>query len=184
MERSRRRRAPARAPRLFEPSELKLRPTGEARFRKLSGYPSRPPTVREARAEEERAVMDRLLEHARDLGTRFKLRYAAIEAEQDGVNEHYGICYEDGVIRIRLRHALTGRLLKESSLVDTLCHELAHLRHFDHGERFRSLYRRILEEARRLGYYRPGPTEKGRPRQGDLFEGCGIGTIDPEGDPR
>ena len=170
MERSRRRRAPARAPRLFEPSELKLRPTGEARFRKLTGSPSRPPTVREARAEEERAAMERLLDHARDLGTRFNLRYAAIEAEQDGVNEHYGICYEDGVIRIRLRHAKTGRLLKESSLVDTLCHELAHLRYLDHSLRFRRLYEEILETARRLGYYRPGPLRPSGPIQLSLFE--------------
>jgi hypothetical protein len=179
-----RRRAPARAPRLFDPGELRLRPTGEARFRKLAGTPLRSPTVREARADEERAIMERLLDHARDLCRRFKLRPAKIEAEQEGVNEHYGICYEDGVIRIRLRHAVTGRLLKESSLVDTLCHELAHLRHFDHGERFRIFYRKILDEARRLGYYRPGPMEKGGPRQGDLFEGCGIGTIDPAGDDR
>jgi hypothetical protein len=184
VDRSRRRRAPARAPRLFEPRELKLRPTGEARFRKLAGARSRPPTVREARADEECAIMERLLGHARDLCGRFKLRPGRIEPEQDGVNEHYGICYEDGVIRIRLRHAVTGRLLKESSLVDTLCHELAHLRYFDHGERFRIFYRKILDEARRLGYYRPGPKEKGGPRQGDLFEGCGIDTIDPEGDDR
>jgi predicted metal-dependent hydrolase len=185
VERTPRRRTPARAPRLFEPRELELRATGEARFRKLAATPERPPTVREAHAEEERAVMERLLEHARDLGRRFKLRYKAIEAEQDGIFEHYGVCYEDGVIRIRLRHAVTGRLLKESSLVDTLCHELAHLRYFDHGERFRTFYRRILDEARRLGYYRPGSNKNAGPRQGDLFEGCGLTTIDShDGDDR
>jgi hypothetical protein len=42
-------------------------------------------------------------------------------------------------------------------MVDTLCHELAHLRHFNHGQRFWQLYRRILAYARRQGIYRPGP---------------------------
>ena len=68
-----------------------------------------------------------------------------------------------------MRHAGTGRMLKESSLVDTLCHELAHLRHFDHSPRFWSFYRKILAEARRLGYYRPGP-DPATPKQGSLFE--------------
>jgi len=110
--------------------------------------------------------MVRLRIQGEALALRFGLRWAALEAEREGVTAHYGICYRDGVIRIRLRHAVTGRLLKESSLVDTLCHELAHLRHFDHGKRFRSLYERILEEARGRGYYRPGPTG---PRQARLF---------------
>jgi predicted metal-dependent hydrolase len=112
---------------------------------------------------------------ADDLCKRFKLRYLAIDAEDEGVTEHYGVCYEDGEIRIRLRHARTGRLLKESSLVDTLCHELAHLRHLDHSERFKRLYWKILNKARDLGYYKPGPSES-RPLQLDLFAAaeCGM----------
>ena len=122
----------------------------------------RPPAAaiaaaRAARTAEAGATMDRLRRMAADLARRFGLRSAVLEAERDGVREHYGICYKDGLIRIRLRHATTGRLLKESSLVDTLCHELAHLRHFDHSPAFEDLYLRILEEARRRGLYRPGP---------------------------
>ena len=100
-----------------------------------------------------------------------------MQAERKGVTDWYGVCYEDGVIRIRLRNATTGRLLKESSLVDTLCHELAHLRHLDHGLRFRRLYQRILDKARELGIYQPGPVGESSPRQGTLFEtgGCGTG---------
>jgi hypothetical protein len=61
------------------------------------------------------------------------------------------------VIKIRLWHVTTGRPLKYSSLVNTLCHELAHLRHFNHGLSFRAFYREILEFAREQGIYRPGP---------------------------
>jgi predicted metal-dependent hydrolase len=103
------------------------------------------------------ATLDKLRAMAEALATHFGLRYASIEAEAEGVVSHYGICYADGRIRIRMRHAKTGRLLKESSLVDTVCHELAHLKHMDHSPRFRSFYEKILAEARRRAWYRPGP---------------------------
>jgi len=87
---------------------------------------------------------------------RFGLRYRVIEAERPRVKRRYGICYADGTIRIRLRHAVTGQPLKYSSLVNTLCHELAHLRHFNHGLRFQRFYAQILEFARNRGIYQPG----------------------------
>ncbi|MDX1387593.1 MAG: Wss1p-related putative metallopeptidase, partial [Acidobacteriota bacterium] len=120
--------------------------------------------------EEDHAAMERLRAWADELVPKFRLRYTSIEAEDEGVNEHYGVCYSDGVIRIRLRHAVTGKHLKQSSLVDTLCHELAHLRYMDHSIRFQKLYHRILEEARRREIYRPGPAEKSGPVQCGLFE--------------
>ncbi len=107
----------------------------------------------------------------------FGLRYRVIEPERPQVKRRLGVCYRDGTIRIRLNHSTTGRPLKYSSLVDTLCHELAHLRHFNHGKRFQSFYRRILEHARREGIYRPGrddeleapiPVEQRRARGPDL----------------
>jgi hypothetical protein len=155
--------------RLFAPEDLAARPTPEARLKRLARRPTRPPTRREAREEEDRRAMDRLRQWGRDLASHFGLRWTAIDPERDGVTTHYGICYADGVIRIRLRHAKTGRLLKESSLVDTLCHELGHLKHFDHSPRFWRYYRRILDEARKRGYYRPGPGPT-RARQRGLFE--------------
>ncbi len=177
-DRSGRRRRTERAPRLFDRGELRLHPTGEARFRTLTRRPARHPTTREARSEEDLTAMAQLRARAKVLAPRFDMRYRRIEPEQDGVYEHYGICYDDGVIRIRLRHAVSDRLLKESSLADTLCHELAHLRHMDHSVRFRNLYREILDEARRLGYYRPGKADDDGPRQGHLFEGCGVEATD------
>jgi predicted metal-dependent hydrolase len=102
-------------------------------------------------------VIESLDRDARRIARAFELRYRAVEAERPHVRRRLGVCYADGTIRIRLFHASTGRPLKYSSLVDTLCHELAHLRHFNHGRRFQDFYRRILEHARREGIYRPGP---------------------------
>jgi hypothetical protein len=134
----------------------------DARQRAL--FAPEPGTRPAARAAEDDAMLARLRAMAAELTAHFRLRAASIDAEADGVVWHYGICYADGRIRIRLRHAKTGRLLKESSLVDTLCHELAHLRHFDHSLRFRGFHERVLAEARRRGWYRPGPQGPG-PRE-------------------
>jgi predicted metal-dependent hydrolase len=112
----------------------------------------------------------------------FELRYRCIEAERANVKRRYGVCYSDGTIRIRLRHAVSGRPLKYSSLVNTLCHELAHLKHFNHGLRFREFYRGLLEWARAEGIYRPrksGPSrdpvvDLGRPATPPLRRDSGL----------
>lgn len=171
------------SPRLFAPEDLQLRRSGEARLIDLARLPSyRPPTERARREAEDRDTMGLLRSRGAVLASHFGLQYAALEPEADGVVEHYGICYRDGLIRIRLRHASTGKLLKESSLVDTLCHELAHLKVFDHSLRFRRFYLKILDEARERGWYKPGPEIRG-PIQGSLFDGTGCGT-GPRGRPR
>jgi len=102
-------------------------------------------------------ALTHLRRHAEVLATAFDLPLQSIDAESERVRRRYGICYADGRIRIRLHQLRAPELLKYSVMVDTLCHELAHLRHFDHGRRFWRLYRRILEYARRHGIYRPGP---------------------------
>lgn len=168
------RRPPEFAPRLFSPGELSLERTGLARLRDAV-RPLRNPTLHELQTDQDAETMKRLRRMADDLCKQFKLRYRKIDAETEGVTGHYGICYDDGEIRIRLRHARTGRLLKESSLVDTLCHELAHLRHLDHSERFKRLYWRILNRARDQGYYQPGPSGL-PPQQMDLFAEGACGT--------
>jgi hypothetical protein len=169
-------RARTDLPRLFEPEELSLKRTGVARLAELARRPAVPRSERERRRAEDAETMLRLRSWAIELAREFRLSWSALEPEDEGVTEHYGVCYEDGLIRIRLRHATTGRLLKESSLVDTLCHELAHLRHLNHGPRFKRLYLRILARARELGYYRPGPVLREQ-RQGSLFSQRLCGTI-------
>jgi len=119
--------------------------------------------VRAAAREEQAKLLARLVRDAERIAPHFGLRYASIEAERPSVTRRYGVCFQDGRIRIRLRHASTGRPLKYSSLVNTLCHELAHLRHFNHGPRFKAFYLRILEWARREGIYRPGHEETATP---------------------
>jgi predicted metal-dependent hydrolase len=110
-----------------------------------------------------RRLIERLNLDAERLARRFGLQYRSITAERVGVRSRYGVCYADGAIKIRLRHATTGRPLKYSSLVNTLCHELAHLRHFNHGPRFKAFYFEILDHARAIGIYRPGHPAAARP---------------------
>jgi hypothetical protein len=135
------------------------------------------------RHEHER-VLQRLRRDAVALAARFRLQASSIEAERPQVRRRLGVCYADGSIRVRLRHARTGRILKYSSLVDTLCHELAHLRHFNHGMRFQILYRGILEYARREGIYQPDPiSSRGRPGMAEELRIVGAQMRAPR-DPR
>jgi hypothetical protein len=116
-------------------------------------------------------VLARLRRDAAVLVHVFGLSLRSLDAERPNVRRRYGVCYADGEIRIRLRHARTGHLLKYSSLVDTLCHELAHLRYFHHGPRFRAFYFRLLDYARHRGIYRPGapapPRDLPAPRESE-----------------
>jgi predicted metal-dependent hydrolase len=121
-------------------------------------------------------LMVRLNRDALVIARRFDLRYRVIEAERPRVKRRYGVCYADGTIRIRLQHAATGRPLRYSSLVSTLCHELAHLRHFNHGLRFRRFYREVLEYARHAQIYRPRDprvTTPAPPRREPLAQSSG-----------
>ncbi len=112
--------------------------------------------------QQEQVVLALLRRHAARLADSFRLPLRRVDAESARVKRRYGVCYDDGTIKIRLRSVRSGELLRESSLVDTLCHELAHLRHFDHGPRFWRLYQQILEYARRHGVYRPGQPSRWR----------------------
>ncbi|MBM3316460.1 MAG: M48 family metallopeptidase [Candidatus Eisenbacteria bacterium] len=125
--------------------------SGGERARRLG----RRSAARREEAEEREALLERLRGDAASIAARFGLRYRAIEAENGRVRRRYGSCHSDGVIKIRLRHVTTGRPLKYSSMVATLCHELAHLKHFHHGASFRDFNEVVLDYARRSGIYRP-----------------------------
>jgi hypothetical protein len=110
-------------------------------------------------------LMERLRADAEHLASHFGLRYRSLLIERPTARSHYGICYQDGTIKIRLNHAVYMTPLRYSSLVNTVCHELAHLRHFDHGEGFKRFYYQILEWARAQRIYRPA---RPRPEQAEL----------------
>jgi predicted metal-dependent hydrolase len=128
-----------------------------------------------------RLLMESLNRDAERIARHFGLRYKSIDAERANVKSRYGVCYSDGAIRIRLRHATTGRPLKYSSLVNTLCHELAHLRHFNHGLRFRAFYQQLLEYARAEGIYRPGRLARAAEPRGP--RGAGVPTARRRAEP-
>jgi predicted metal-dependent hydrolase len=107
-------------------------------------------------------LIERLNRDAEQIAGHFGLHYKSVGAERANVTSRYGVCFEDGTIKIRLRHAVTGKPLKYSSLVNTLCHELAHLRYFHHGERFKVFYQKLLDYARVQQLYQPGPAAAGR----------------------
>jgi len=104
-----------------------------------------------------RELIERLNRDGAVIAQYFELRYRVIEAERANVKSRYGICFSDGTIRIRLNHAVTKEPLRYSSLVDTLCHELAHLRHFNHGLQFQRFHRMLIAFARERGIYQPRP---------------------------
>ncbi|NNL65000.1 MAG: M48 family metallopeptidase [Myxococcales bacterium] len=111
------------------------------------------------------ALITQLRTDAYRIASRFGLRYRAIQPERANVKRRYGVCFSDGEIRIRLANVTTGEPLKYSSLVNTLCHELAHLKHFHHGEPFRAYYQELLAFARAEGIYVPAATPRRAPRR-------------------
>jgi len=137
-----------------------------ARRRRQARPPAPPPREREARRRRQFVrLMERLRADAEHLASHFGLRYRSLLIERPTARSHYGICYQDGTIKIRLNHAVYMTPLRYSSLVNTVCHELAHLRHFDHGEGFKRFYCQILEWARAQRIYRPA---RPRPEQAEL----------------
>jgi predicted metal-dependent hydrolase len=121
-----------------------------------------------------RDLIEKLRADADRICSRFGLEYASIEPERANVKRRYGICYSDGSIKIRLRHVYTGEPLKYSGLVNTLCHELAHLRHFDHSPRFQAFYLELLGFARSEGIYQPRSKTAPRPPRAETPK-AGVG---------
>lgn len=100
-------------------------------------------------------LVERLNADARRVQERFGLPRFVLAADRPNATDRYGQCDDEGRIVVRLVHARTGKPLRYSALVDTVIHELAHLRYMNHGPRWEALYRRMLEWARVAGIYAP-----------------------------
>jgi len=100
-------------------------------------------------------LVTRLREDAEHIREHFGLPPFHLDADRASAHDRYGLCYDDGRIFVRLVHAKTGKPLKYSALIDTVVHELAHLRHMNHGPRWRALYERMLQWCREQGLYEP-----------------------------
>ena len=102
-----------------------------------------------------RRLLSKIRKQGKRIARRFRLKYIDITTEHPLVRARYGSCDEDKVIRIRLHNLRDGKFLKYRNLVHTLCHELAHLKHMDHGKNFKQLNTKILEWARAQRIYNP-----------------------------
>jgi hypothetical protein len=129
-------------------------------------------------------LVQRLRSDAHRVAERFKLPGFDLDSDRPNSRTRYGICFSDGRIRVRLVNVRTGHTLKYSALIDTVVHELAHLRYMNHGPRWESLYQRMLKWAREQGIYEPReiaptPDQSSRPaasthvRQLRLFDNHG-----------
>jgi len=105
--------------------------------------------------ESYRDLVDRLRADAARVAAHFRLPPYELDADRPDAHDRYGVCFADGRIRVRLTHARTGRPLRYSALIDTVVHELAHLRHLNHGPRWESLYETMLAWCRSQGIYAP-----------------------------
>jgi hypothetical protein len=103
-----------------------------------------------------RELVERLRNDANRVAKRFGLPTFELDADRADARDRYGLCFSDGRIRVRLVHVRTGHSLKYSALIDTVVHELAHLRYMDHGPRWEALYQRMLQWCRNEGIYEPG----------------------------
>lgn len=83
---------------------------------------------------------------ARICGKRFDLKYRSIEifADDDPDRKNTaGMCTPDGEIYLTVRQGIRGRFETIEELIDTVTHELAHLRFFDHGPKFKRFHSKM-----------------------------------------
>lgn len=131
-----------------------------------------------------RELVERLRADAARVAEHFELPRFELDADRPDARDRYGVCFEDGRIRVRLIHVRTGRALRYSALIDTVVHELAHLRHMNHGPRWEALYEQMLAWCRKEEIYAPQPrrstpavvseTPTAQPTQLGLFETCNV----------
>ena len=104
-----------------------------------------------------RELVNRLRTDAARVADQFRLPPFELDADRPDARDRYGVCFDDGRIRVRLISVRNGRVLRYSALIDTVVHELAHLRHMNHGPRWKALYEQMLAWCRTERIYAPQP---------------------------
>lgn len=95
-------------------------------------------------------LCERIHEHARD----FNLALLKVRPlKRKWLGKYLGSCSKRGVIRIAVRDD-RGNRLDAYSLIDTMAHEIAHLKHQKHTDKWFELYFQVLDLMRVGGAYR------------------------------
>jgi len=88
-------------------------------------------------------------ELASDIADAFSLPLAKLRVLSDE-KDFFGDCSNDGIVRVQLRRF--GRRLLPYQIIDTISHELAHLRHNNHKAEWFALHAEILRSIRPAAY--------------------------------
>ncbi|KAF8450476.1 WLM domain-containing protein [Boletus edulis BED1] len=111
----------------------------------ITALPMNDPTVEEAARQLLRALAAQVKPIMKAYG------FAVNSLEEYEYNRVFaGRNWNNGeTIELVLRSS-TGSLLSTHWLMSTLCHELAHIKHMDHGSAFQALWRQLQQEVRAL----------------------------------
>lgn len=82
---------------------------------------------------------------AKDFGVKVRRVY-----EMPNTDRRFGLCSDDKSIGIRILKYKSSKVLKNSTILDTICHELAHLVVWNHGRKHRTVLRLMLCRAYEL----------------------------------
>lgn len=91
-------------------------------------------------------TVDDLKAIAKILADDFKVKYNSV-TELPNTEEHLGQCDLNKNIAIRLKQYKRNKELKPMTVMDTLCHEMAHILFFEHGKKHRAVVRLMLKRA-------------------------------------
>lgn len=95
------------------------------------------------------AILDELKTYARLIAKKYDLKFKKIKLIN--VSKRYeGWCTADGYIGIAVIDPDVDEYFDHDRIIDTLCHEMAHLKHHNHGDNWKALFKQILRYCRKI----------------------------------